>query len=75
MRRWSEREYEALFRDSPPTEPRAPTTDDCAALSRSLGRTSKAIRSQWDDGRSLVLGHANDAASGLRDYLVRRGWL
>ena len=71
MRRWDERQYEALFRDNP-TEPRAPTADECAALGRSLGRTPKAIRSQWD-GRSLVLGHVNDAASGLRDYLVRRG--
>jgi len=75
VRRWSEREYEALFRDNPPTEPRAPSTGECAALGHSLGRTSDAIRSQWGDDRSLVLGHANDAARELRDYLVRRGWL
>jgi hypothetical protein len=73
MRRWDDSQYEVLFRDNPPTEPLAPTTDECAALGRSLGRTPKAIRSQWDDGRSLVLGQVNDAASGLRDYLMRRG--
>jgi hypothetical protein len=75
MRRWDESQYEALFRNNPPTQPRAPTGDECAALARSLGRTSEAIRSQWDDGRSVVLGQVNDAASGLRDYLVQRGWL
>jgi hypothetical protein len=75
MRRWSEREYETLFRDHPPTEPLAPIMDECVAIGRSLGRTPKGIRSQWDDGRSLVLGHANDAAGGLRAYLVRCGWL
>lgn len=75
MRGWNEGEYEAIFRDNPPTEPYAPTVNECAALGRSLGRTSKAIHSQWDDGRSLILGHKNDAARGLRDYLARRGWL
>jgi hypothetical protein len=70
MRRWDERQYDVLFGDHPPTEPQAPTADECAVLGRSLGRSSEAIRSQWDDGRSLVLGHATDASSGLRDYLL-----
>jgi len=75
MRTWTDAEYEAIFRDRQPTQPRALTDVECADLGRSLGRTPKAIRSQWDDGRSLVLRRANDASSGLRDYLVRRGWL
>lgn len=75
MRTWTDAEYEVIFRERQPTQPLAPTDAECADLGRSLGRTPEAIRSQWADGRSLVLQHANDASSGLRDYLVRRGWL
>ena len=76
MANWNEQEYEVLFRDHPPTEAVAPTPDECAAIARALGTHSqKAVASQWDDGRSLVLGHTTDAARPLRDYLVRRGWL
>ena len=75
MERWSDDDYEAIFLGNPPTAAEAPSAPDCDRLGYALGRSPGAIRSQWDDGRSLVLGHANDAAAPLRDYLVRRGWL
>jgi hypothetical protein len=75
MRRWSEPEYEGIFRAHPPTQPHAPSQAECEQLGEDLDRSWKAIYSQWDDGRSLVLGQTTAASSGLRDYLVRRGWL
>jgi hypothetical protein len=75
VRRWTETEYERLFREHSPTEPHAPSRDECAAIGASLRRTPGAIQGQWDDGRSVVLGQTTAASSGLRDYLVRRGWL
>jgi hypothetical protein len=75
MRRWTESEYRELFREHPPTDARCPAAGECTALGSSLNRTSGAIRSQWNDGRSAVLGQRSAASGGLRDYLVRRGWL
>ncbi len=75
MHPWTDAEYEALFRDHPPTQPTAPTSAECAELGRTLGRSKGAIQAQWNDGRSLVLGNATAASRPLRDYMVRRGWL
>ena len=75
MGRWQEAEYELLFRANPPTRALAPTAAQCTVLARQLGRSAGAVLSQWADRRSLVLGHTNSASAGLRDYVVRRGWL
>ena len=75
MRRWSESEYELLFRNHPPTDRHAPTATECAGIGSSIGRTAGAIASQWDDGRSLVLGQRNAASAGLAAWLSLRGWL
>jgi len=72
---WSDDDYELLFGGYPPTERDAPLAEDCHRLGLALGRSSGAVLAQWNDGRSLVLGHTNDASAGLRDFLVRRGWL
>jgi hypothetical protein len=75
VRRWTEAEYEELFREHPPTEAACPTRDESVAMGAGLRRSPGAIKAQWNDGRSLVLGHVSAASVGLRDYLVRRGWL
>lgn len=74
MRRWTEAEYEELFGKHPPTASRCPTTDECIAMGASLRRTPGAIKAQWDDGRSMVLGQVSAASTGLRDYLMRHTW-
>jgi hypothetical protein len=75
MERWTDDEYEAIFRGRPPTEPEAPSAEETERLADELGRSAGAIRAQWDDARSLVLGQRNAASAALRDYLTRRGWL
>jgi hypothetical protein len=75
VRRWTEAEYEELFHERSPTEPHGPTGDECVAIGTSLRRTPGAIRAQWNDGRAVVLGQVSAASAGLRDHLVRRGWL
>jgi len=75
MRSWEIREYELLFRDRPPTQPTAPTTEECDALGARLGRSRGAVKAQWDDARSVVLCHKSAASAALRDYVRSRGWV
>jgi hypothetical protein len=75
MPTWDESKYEILFRDRPPTQPSAPTREECELLGRQLGFSPGAITAQWDDGRSAILHQKSAASRRLRDYLVRRGWL
>ena len=70
-----EAEYEAIFRDHPPTQPTPPARSECESLAAQFGRSPEAISAQWDDGRSLVLGQKTAASARLADYLARRGWL
>jgi hypothetical protein len=74
MRRWTTNEYDVLFADHPPTEPRAPTRDECEGLARRLDRTRMAIYAQWSDARSHILGHVNASSRQLREYIDARGW-
>ena len=75
MADWEIGDYEVLFRDYPPTQPTAPTSGECNALGARLGRSRGAVKAQWDDARSLVLGQENAASEALGDYLRSRGWL
>ena len=72
---WTEAEYEAIFRDHPPTQPTPPARSECESLAAQFGRSPEAISAHWDDGRSLVLGQKTAASARLADYLARRGWL
>jgi hypothetical protein len=74
VRTWTEAEYEELFGKHPPTASRYPTWDECVAMGAHLRRTPGAIKAQWGDGRSLVLGQVSAASAGLRDYLMQHGW-
>jgi hypothetical protein len=75
MTRWTEPDYDRLFRDHPPNTPHAPLGDDLAGLAIELSRSAGAIRAQWDDARSAVLRNRTAASEGLLAYLSRRGWL
>jgi hypothetical protein len=75
MRRWSEAEYEVLFRNHPPNDHRAPDLAECRTIARAVRRTPDAVLSQWNDARSIVLGHTHDASRLLADYVRRRGWM
>jgi hypothetical protein len=75
MTAWRRSEYDRLFREHPPTEPTAPNRAEAESIGNELGRTWGGIKSQWDDGRSLILGTKTDASLALRDYLRGRGWL
>jgi hypothetical protein len=71
--RWSTGEYDILFADHPPTRPTAPTVVDARLIARRLGRSTGAVRSQWDDARSLLLGNRTAASRELRSY-VEEHW-
>jgi hypothetical protein len=75
MSSWARSDYDRLFRDHPPTAPAAPTRAEAEAIGNELGRTLGAIKAQWDDARSLVLGSKSAASEPLRDYLRDRGWV
>jgi hypothetical protein len=75
MRRWSESEYEVLFRNHPPIDHWAPDLAECRAIAKVVRRTPDAVLSQWSDARSVVLGHTNDASRSLVDYIQRRRWI
>lgn len=74
MRRWTDGDFARLFRDHPATGT-TPTTAEFAALARELDRTLDAVRSQWHEAHSLVLGSRDHASRPLREYLATRGWL
>ena len=74
-RGWEIRDYELLFRDRRPTQPTAPTVEECEALGARLDRSRGAVKAQWDDARELVLGSKSAASEALRDYVRSRGWL
>jgi hypothetical protein len=74
MRGWTTDEYDVLFEHHPPTQPTAPTREECEALGRRLGRSRLAIYAQWSDARSHVLRHANASSRQLRRYIDARGW-
>jgi hypothetical protein len=74
MRRWSEAEYDVLFRSHPPTDHRAPDLAESRAIARGIQRTPDAVLSQWNDARSVVLGHDMSISRSLVDYIKRRGW-
>jgi len=71
---WQIRDYDVLFGDHPPTEPTAPTAQQCDRLGLTLGRSRGAALSQWGDARSVVLGNRSAASQPLCDYLRNRGW-
>jgi hypothetical protein len=73
-RGWEEWEYEELFRDDPPTSPTAPDAATCERLARRLDRSTGAVRAQWQDARTMVLGTEGPGSEQLRSYLGRRGW-
>jgi hypothetical protein len=75
MAGWEIRGYDVLFADHPPTQSVAPTGAECDALGLQLGRSRGAVKAQWDDARSAVLGSKSEASQPLRDYLRGRGWL
>jgi len=75
MAEWLEPEYDELFAAHPATDERAPTLEEAAALSLTSRRhTAAAIRAQWDDARSFLLGQRNASSEALRDYVVGKGW-
>jgi hypothetical protein len=74
MRRWSEAEYDVLFRRHPASDHRAPDLAECRAVARVIQRTPDAVLSQWNDARSVVLGHNMPVTRSLIDYVKRRGW-
>ncbi len=75
MAGWTIADYDVLFENHPPTQPTAPTTAEGEALGLRIGCSGKAAVSQWNDGRSVVLGHRSDASQKLKDYVRSRGWL
>ena len=72
--RWSPQEYDVLFANHPPTLPAAPTIPEARRIADRLRRSTGAVRSQWDDARSLVLGNATMASVELRLFVEER-WL
>jgi len=75
MRRWSEAEYDVLFRQHPPNSPQAPDLAACRGIARTIRRTPDAVVAQWHDARSAVLGSSTAASRPLIDYLRERRWL
>jgi hypothetical protein len=70
--RWSAGEYDTLFANHPPTRPVAPTIHEARRIADRLRRSTGAVRSQWDDARSLILGNETAASVELRSYVERR---
>jgi len=71
---WSTRDYEILFANHPPTHSRAPTLVEARRIADRLRRSTGAVRTQWDDARSLVLGNPTAASFELRTFVAER-WL
>jgi len=74
-RPWAIDEYEALFRNNPPTEPAAPTGQVLTSTAQLLGRSPGAVAAQWVDVRSAVINSRTAASSQLIGYLRRPGWI
>ena len=72
---WRDDEYDMLFATHPPDRAKAPTMIESRVIARRLGRSTGAVRSQWDDARSVVCGNKSAASQALRDYLARRDYL
>jgi hypothetical protein len=72
--RWSTRDYDILFANHPPTHARAPTLIEARRIADRLRRSTGAVRTQWDDARSLVLGNPTAASLELRSFVAER-WL
>jgi hypothetical protein len=72
--RWTTGDFDILFQANPPTIPTAPTANEARLIARRLVRSTGAVRSQWDDARSLVLGNQTAASRELRTYVQER-WL
>jgi len=70
--RWSTRDYDILFANHPPTHPRAPTLIEARRIADRLRRSTGAVRTQWDDARSLVLGNPTAASFELRSFVAER---
>lgn len=70
--RWSVQDYEILFAKHPPTLATAPTVTEARRIADRLRRSTGAVRSQWDDARSLVLGNATMASVELRSFVAER---
>jgi hypothetical protein len=70
--RWTTGDYDTLFEQHPPTLPAAPTVIEARRIADRLRRSTGAVRSQWDDARSLVLGNETMASDDLRTYVERR---
>jgi hypothetical protein len=70
--RWSSAEYDVLFAEHPPTLPTAPTIIEARRIANRLRRSTGAVRTQWDDARSLVLGNPTAASRVLRSYVEAR---
>jgi hypothetical protein len=70
--RWSAHDYELLFANHPPTHPRAPTMVEARRIGDRLRRSTGAVRTQWDDARSLVLGNPTAASVELQSFVAER---
>ena len=70
--RWSTNDYEVLFANHPPTHRQAPTVIEARRIADRLRRTTGAVRTQWDDARSLVLGNPTMASLELRSFVAER---
>jgi len=70
--RWSTRDYEILFANHPPTHSRAPTLIEARRIADRLRRSTAAVRTQWDDARSLMLGNPTAASVELRSFVAER---
>ena len=75
MASWTISEYDRLFRDCPPNAPHAPRQEELVEMARQTDHSPAAIRAQWDDARSAVLGGKTAASQALVGYIERRGWL
>ena len=72
---WTDSDFGVLFDRHPPTEHWSPTDAWCTTVGQRLRLPRYAVKAQWDDARSLVLGAESGASDQLRAYVGRRGWL
>ena len=71
--RWTEEEWDELFRLFPPVEGQRPGLAACEPLARKFNRTPDGIQWMWDDAAHYRSGKPKGTASQrLKDYLGRR---